>query len=93
MKNWIIKKLGGWTNEEHNLTIQIYQKNIAQLKKQEAEAVEDYLTQYELRKLTQAELEKLKNWRNNVAKTMRQNKIPRHIINKIMNLRNQQTNN
>ncbi|MRN38578.1 hypothetical protein CRG49_002090 [Neisseria sp. N95_16] len=83
MKNWVIKKLGGFTAEQHSLMIRVYQKDIVELKRLFKEVEEDYLNEFQSRKQTQLELERLKEWRNNVAKVLRQNKVPHHIVNKV----------
>ena len=87
MKNWLIKKLGGYTQEQHSLMIKVYQKDIAELKRLLKEVEEDCLNEFQSGKQTQLELERLKEWRNNAPKVLRQNKVPRHIVNKVMEMK------
>lgn len=74
LKNLIIKKFDGISKDEFSLYIEIFEKK--------------YTIERQARKDAQYELERLKNWRNNVAKTLRANKVNRRIINKIMEIKN-----
>lgn len=86
MKNWLIKKLGGYTVEQVNEDVKHWSKitadysTLAITKSRKLREVQEELRQAQL------ELERAENWRSHVAKALRQNKMPRHLVNKVMEM-------